>query len=161
MDRGYVDFARLYRIHKSGAYFVTRAKSNMDFFRVSSSLVDKATGLRCDQLIRLRGAKSRNLCPEPLRRIVFRDPETGRRLVFLTNIMHQPALLVARLYKCRWQIELFFKWIKQNLRILHFYGTSPNAVKTQLWIAVSVYLLVVLVHRELESELSLRKHSKF
>lgn len=155
MDRGYVDFARLYRIHQSRAYFVTRAKANMDFLRVSSSMVDKATGLRCDQLVRLRGAKSRRLYPEPLRRIVYRDPETGKRLVFLTNIMNQPALLVARLYKCRWQIELFFKWIKQNLRILHFFGTSQNAVKTQLWIAVSVYLLVVLAHRELKSELSL------
>src|SRR5690606_8561412 len=125
----------------------TRAKVNLDFRRIESRPVDKATGLRCDQIIRLCGAKSRHLYPEELRRIVYRDPETGKRLVYLTNAIGLPALVVATLYKCRWQIELFFKWIKQNLRLQHFYGTSPNAVKTQVWIAIGVYALVVLTHK--------------
>ena len=155
MDRGYLDFARLYSIHQRRAFFLTRAKVNLDCRRIKSSPVDKATGLRCDQTIRLCGPKSRHLYPEPLRRIVYRDPETGKRLVFLTNIPGLPALVIARLYKCRWQIELFFKWIKQNLRLLQFYGTSPNAVKTQVWIAVCVYALVVLVHKASAAEMSI------
>ena len=155
MDRGYLDFARLYTIRQRLAFFVTRAKVNLDFRRIESRPVDKASGLRCDQLIRLRGPKSRRLYPELLRRIVYRDPETGKRLVFLTNITGLPALVIAKLYKCRWQIELFFKWIKQNLRLLHFYGTSPNAVKTQVWIAIGVYALVVMTHKTVKAEMSL------
>ena len=155
MDRGYVDFARLYALHLGRAFFVTRGKVNLDFRRLASSPVDKTAGVRCDQLIRLCGPTSRHRYPEALRRIVYRDPETGKRLVFLTNILDLPALVVARLYQCRWQIELFFKWIKQNLRLLHFYGTSPNAVKTQVWIAVCVYALVVTVHRASGTAMSL------
>jgi hypothetical protein len=155
MDRGYLDFARLYAIHQRRAFFLTRAKVNLDYRRLESRPVDKASGLRCDQTIRLCGPKSRGLYPEPLRRIAYRDPETGKRLVFLTNITDLPALVIARLYKCRWQIELFFKWIKQNLRLLRFYGTSPNAVKTQVWIAVCVYALVVIAHKAFEAEMSL------
>jgi IS4 transposase len=155
MDRGYVDFARLHAIHLRRAFFVIRAKVNLDFRRIGSRPVDKAAGVRCDQVIRLCGPKSRRLYPEPLRRIVYRDPETGKRLVFLTNILDLPALVIARLYKCRWRIELFFKWIKQNLRLLRFYGTSPNAVKTQVWIAVCVYALVVTVHRASGAAMSL------
>jgi len=155
MDRGYLDFARLYAIDQRRAYFVTRAKGNLDFRRVGSTPVDRASGLRCDQAIRLCGPKSRRLYPEKLRRVVYRDPETSKRLVFLTNIVSLPALVIARLYKCRWQIELFFKWIKQNLRLLRFYGTSPNAVKTQVWIAVCVYALVVTVHKASGAAMSL------
>jgi hypothetical protein len=155
LDRGYLDFGRLYSIRQRLAFFVTRAKVNLDFRRIESRPIDKACGLRCDQLIRLRGPKSRRLYPELLRRIVYRDPETGKRLVFLTNITELPARVIAKLYKCRWQIELFFKWIKQNLRLLHFYGTSPNAVKTQVWIAVAVYALMVLTHKATKAEMSL------
>jgi len=155
MDRGYVDFARLYAIHQRRAFFLTRAKVNLDCHRIESRPVDKASGLRCDQVIRLCGPRSRRLYPEPLRRIVYRDSETGKRLVFLTNITGLPALVIAVLYKCRWQIELFFKWIKQNLRLLHFYGTSPNAVKTQVWIAVCAYALVLLTHKACKTEMSL------
>ena len=155
MDRGYVDFSRLYAIRQQLAFFVTRAKNNLDYRPIKSMPVDKASGLRCDQLIRLCGPKTRHLYPELLRRIVYRDPETGHRLVFLTNNTELPALVIARLYKCRWQIELFFKWIKQNLRILRFYGTSPNAVKTQVWIAVCTYVLVVMVHKATRTEMSL------
>lgn len=154
MDRGYVDFGRLFRVHQDRAYFVTRAKANLNYCRVSSRLVDKTTGLRSDQTIHLRGYKSRKLYPESLRRISFRDQETGRRLIFLTNNFELLALVIATLYKKRWQVELFFKWIKQNLRIRHFFGTSDNAVKTQIWIAVSVYALVVIARKTLKANLS-------
>lgn len=154
MDRGYVDFGRLFRVHQHRAYFVTRAKANLNYCRISSRGVDKATGLRSDQTIRLRGYKSRNLYPECLRRISYHDRETGRRLIFLTNNFELLALAVATLYKKRWQVELFFKWIKQNLRIRHFFGTSDNAVKTQIWIAVAVYALVVIVRKTLKTDLS-------
>jgi hypothetical protein len=155
MDRGYLDFARLYAIHKQSGFFVTRAKSNLDCRCLSSAAVDKTSGLRADQIIRLRGPRSRDLYPEPFRRIAYRDPETSKRLVFLTNVTELPALVIARLYKCRWQIELFFKWIKQNLRIRHFFGTSANAVKTQVWIAVCVYVLVLITHKAVQTEMSL------
>jgi hypothetical protein len=155
MDRGYLDFARLFALRQQSGFFVTRAKSNLDCRRLASSAVDQASGLRSDQVIRLRGPRSRHLYPEPLRRIVYRDPETCKRLTFLTNVMDLSALVIARLYKCRWQIELFFKWIKQNLRIRHFFGTSPNAVKTQVWIAVCVYVLVLLTHKAVRADLSL------
>jgi hypothetical protein len=154
MDRGYVDFRRLFRIHQARAFFVTRAKANMDYRRLGSRPVDKATGLRSDQTIQLCGPKSKNLYPEPLRRVSYRDAETGRRLIFLTNNFELPAMVIAALYKKRWQVELFFKWIKQNLRIHHFFGTSDNAVKTQVWIAVSVYVLVIIARRVLKTELS-------
>lgn len=155
MDRGYLDYARLYAIHQQAGYFVTRAKRNLDYRRVSSAVVDKGTGLRADQIVRLRGPRSRTLFPEPFRRIVYRDPDTGKRLVFLTNITELPALVIARLYKSRWQIELFFKWLKQNLRIRQFFGTSANAVKTQVWIAVCVYVLVVITHRAVGTKMSM------
>jgi hypothetical protein len=134
---------------------VTRAKGNLDFRRLRSRPVDRTSGVCCDQDIRLCGPRSRRLYPEPLRRIAYRDPETGKRLVFLTNITSLPALVIARIYKCRWQIELFFKWVKQNLRLLRFYGTSPNAVKTQVWIAVCVHALVVTVHKASGTRMSL------
>jgi len=155
MDRGYLHFERLYAIQQKQAYFVTRTKRNMDFHRVSSSLVDKLSGLRCDQTIRLQGIKSQAGYPELLRRIAYRDPETGKRLTFLTNNFSLPAIIIARLYKKRWQVELFFKWIKQNLSIRHFYGTTENAVKTQLWIAVCAYVIAILAHRALKAEISL------
>ena len=155
IDRGYVDFSRLYAIRQQLAFFVTRAKNNLDYRVITSKPVDKGSGLRCDQLIRLCGPRTRHLYPELLRRIAYRDQETDQRLVFLTNNTELPALVIARLYKCRWQIELFFKWIKQNLRILRFYGTSPNAVKTQVWIAVCTYVLVVMAHKATRTEMSL------
>jgi transposase len=137
MDRGYVDFERLHRFTRGAAFFVTRAKRNLDCTRRARRAVDKTTGLRSDQTIVLAGAKSSRLYPDPLRRVAFYDTEHRRRLVFLTNQFTLPALTIARLYKCRWQVELFFKWIKQHLRIKSFYGTSDNAVKTQVWIAIS------------------------
>jgi hypothetical protein len=149
LDRGYLDFARLYRLHQAGAFFVTRAKRNLQCARRYSHPVDKATGLACDQTIVLTGPKTATLYPVPLRRIRYTDPDTGKRLVFLTNDFTLPALTIARLYKARWQVELFFKWIKQHLRIKAFYGTSANAVKTQVWIAVSVYVLVAIVKKRL------------
>ena len=155
MDRGYVDFRRLYRLTQGGAFFVTRAKRNMDYTRRARCQVDRATGLRSDQTIVLAGLKSSRLHPSPLRRIAFYDAENDRRFVFLTNNFTLPALMIARLYKCRWQVELFFKWIKQNLRIKAFYGNTDNAVKTQVWIAISVYVLVAIVKRELKVERSL------
>lgn len=155
MDRGYVDFRRLYRLTQGGAFFVTRTKRNMDYTRRARCPVDRATGLRSDQTIVLAGAKSSRLHPSPLRRIAFYDAENDRRFVFLTNNFALPALTIARLYKCRWQVELFFKWIKQNLRIKAFYGNTDNAVKTQVWIAISVYVLVAIVKRELKIERSL------
>ena len=147
MDRGYIDFRRLYRIHQAGAFFVTRAKSNMAFYVSQSRAVDKTTGLRCDQAIGLKTAKSKRDYPEKLRRIRFIDADTGKSLVFITNHFGLEALTVARIYKSRWHIELFFKWIKQNLRIKAFYGTSENAVKTQIWIAISVYLMVACLNK--------------
>jgi hypothetical protein len=150
IDRGYVDYLRLHRFETNKAFFVTRAKRNLDFTRRSRRRVDKTTGLRSDQTIVLAGTKSSLLYPDPLRRIAFYDVERERRLVFLTNNFELPALTIAQLYKCRWQVELFFKWIKQNLRIKGFYGTSENAVKTQVWIAISVYVLVAIVRKELK-----------
>jgi len=148
MDRGYVDFARLHRFEQTKAFFVIRAKKNMDFTVCTSRRVDKTTGLRCDQTITLGGVKSAKDYPDRLRRIRYTDPTTGKRLVLLTNCFLLDAWTITRLYKARWQVELFFKWIKQNLRIKAFYGTSPNAVKTQVWIAVCVYVLVAIVAKE-------------
>lgn len=147
MDRGYVDFSRLYRIHQAGAFLVTRAKSNMAFYVSKSRSIDKTTGLRCDQNIGLKTTKSKRDYPEKLRRIRFIDAETGKSLVFITNHFGLPAITIARIYKSRWHIELFFKWIKQNLRIKAFYGTTENAVKTQIWIAICVYLMVACLNK--------------
>ena len=155
MDRGYVDFARLHRFTLASAFFVTRGKRNLDCTRRKRRAVDKTTGLRSDQTIVLAGPKSSRLYPEALRRIAFYDVEHKRRFVFLTNNFALPALTIARLYKSRWQVELFFKWIKQHLRIKAFYGTSDNAVKTQVWIAISVYVLVAIVKKELRIDRSL------
>ena len=155
MDRGYLDFKRLYRFTMAAAFFVTRGKRNLDCTRRARREVNKRAGLRSDQTIVLAGLKSSRSYPDPLRRIAFYDAEHKRRLVFLTNNFTLPALTVARLYQCRWQVELFFKWIKQHLRIKAFYGTSDNAVKTQIWIAISVYVLVAIVKKELRIERSL------
>jgi hypothetical protein len=152
MDRGYVDFTRLHRLHQGKAFFVTRAKRHLQFSVAVSGKVDASTGLRCDQRIRLTGMKTRTGYPEPLRRVSYRDPETDRRLVFLSNDFDLPALMIADLYKQRWQVELFFKWIKQHLKIKAFYGYSENAVKTQLWIAVATYCLLAIMRKELGSE---------
>lgn len=157
MDRGYTDFARLRVVAQSGAFFVIRGKRRLDFARRSYRRVDKSTGLRSDSTIVLTGPKSSQLYPEPLRRIGYYAVDAGRRFVFLTNSFGLPALTVAQLYKRRWQVELFFKWIKQYLRIKAFYGTSPNAVKTQIWIAVCVYVLVAIAKKELRLDLSLSK----
>jgi hypothetical protein len=155
VDRGYVDFRRLHVFHVAHAFFVTRAKSNMKYHRVYSHPVDKSAGIMADQSIALDGFYTSQDYPEHLRRIRFCDPDTNKRLVFLTNNFALPAATVAALYKKRWQVELFFKWIKQNLRIKHFYGTSENAVKTQIWIAVSVYVLAAIIKKELALEMSL------
>jgi hypothetical protein len=155
MDRGYVDFARLHVLHQAGAFFVTRAKSNLDAHRIYSAPTDRTMGVICDQIIALDGYLTGRDYPEHLRRIRFRDAETGKTLVFLTNQLALPALTICALYKSRWQVELFFKWIKQHLRIKQFYGTSENAVKTQIWIAVSVYVLVAIVRKRLKLEASL------
>ena len=155
MDRGYIDFDRLYAITQRLAYFVTRAKRNTDFRHRESRVVDKSTGLRVDQTIVLKGPKTSHLYPIPLRRIAFYDEEHQRRLVFLTNNFDLPALTIAQLYRCRWRVELFFKWIKQNLRIKAFYGQSVNAVKTQVWIAISVYVLVAILKKEFRINRSL------
>src|SRR5271157_3474710 len=152
MDRGYVDFGRLYRLHQAGAFFVTRAKSNLDAHRVYSSATDRTTGVIADQTITLDGYYTSRDYPVHLRRVRFRDPKTGKTLVFLTNQTALSALTICDLYKSRWQVELFFKWIKQHLRIKRFYGTSENAVKTQIWIAVSVYVLVAIVRKRLRLE---------
>ena len=148
MDRGYVDFARLHRFERTKAFFIIRAKKNMDFAVCESRKVDKATGLRCDQTIMLSGVKSSKDYPDRLRRIRYTDPDTGKRLVLLTNCFMLDAITITQLYKARWKVELFFKWIKQNLRIKAFYGTSPNAVKTQIWIAVCMYVLVAIIAKE-------------
>jgi IS4 transposase len=154
-DRGYLDFSRLYRIHQGSAFFVTRAKSNFEFQRLGSRPIDKSTGVLSDQIIRLKGFYSRQNYPELLRRVHYRDPESNRRLVLLTNNFTLSAPQVPDLYRCRWQVELFFKWIKQHLRIKAFYGTTDNAVKTQIWIAISVYVLVAIVKKELDLHQSL------
>ena len=155
MDRGYVDFARLHGLHQAGAFFVTRAKSNMDARRITSAPSDRVAGIICDQAIALAGVQTSRHYPEHLRRIRFKDPDTGKTLVFLTNQKTLPAATICALYKSRWQVELFFKWIKQHLRIKRFYGTSENAVKTQIWIAVSVYVLVAIVKKRLALDASL------
>jgi uncharacterized protein DUF4372/DDE family transposase len=155
MDRGYVDFQRLYCFVLAAAFFVTRAKTNLQFNRLESRPVDSATGVRSDQIIWLRNLSSVQHYPDKLRRIHYVDAETGKSLVFLTNNFALPALTIALLYKSRWQVELFFKWIKQHLRIKHFYGTSDNAVKTQIWISICVYVLVAIVKKQMESERSL------
>lgn len=155
MDRGYVDFARLHRLHLAGAFFVTRAKSNLKAHRVYSAPTDRDTGILCDQTIALEGFYSKQDYPTYLRRVRFKDPETGKTLVFLTNQMSLPAATICALYKSRWQVELFFKWIKQHLRIKQFFGTSENAVKTQIWISVSVYVLVAIIRKKLNIDASL------
>ena len=155
MDRAYVDFERLYAMHQAGAFFVTRAKSPMDARRVYSAEVDRATGVICDQRVMLNGYYSAKNYPEHLRRIRFKDPESGKTLVFLTNNTTLPALTICALYKSRWQVELFFKWIKQHLRIKKFLGTCENAVKTQVWCAVATYVLIAIVKKELQLDASL------
>jgi IS4 transposase len=155
MDRGYVDFARLFQMHQTGAFFVTRAKSNMNARRVYSAKVDRSSGLVCDQSIALNGHYIAKDYPEHLRRIRFRDLTTKQTLVFLTNNTTLPPLTIAALYKSRWQVELFFKWIKQHLRIKKFLGNSENAVKTQIWCAVSTYVLIAIVKKELQLNASL------
>ena len=155
MDRGYLDFARLYTIHQGCAFFVIRSKRNTRFSRVYSHRVDKSTGIQCDQSITLSGFYPKKEYPEKLRRVKFFDVEKKRRFNFLTNQFALPALTIAELYRSRWQIELFFKWIKQHLRIKAFYGTSENAVKTQIWIAVSVYVLVAIIKKRLKIDQSL------
>ncbi len=155
MDRGYLDFERLHVLHQAGAFFVTRAKSNLDAHRIYSAAVDRSTGIICDQTIALNGYYSQRHYPDHLRRIRFKDAETAKALVFLTNQFVLPASTVCTLYKARWQVELFFKWIKQHLRIKRFYGTSENAVKSQIWIAVSVYVLVAIVKKRLNLDASL------
>jgi hypothetical protein len=155
MDRGYVDFTRLYAMHQAGAFFVTRAKQGMDARRVYSSPTQRSTGVICDQRVMLNGFYSAKAYPEYLRRVRFKDPESGKTLVFLTNNTALPALTIAALYKSRWQVELFFKWIKQHLRIKRFLGTSENAVKTQIWCAVATYVLIAIVKKELQLGASL------
>ena len=155
MDRGYLDFARLYAMHQAGAFFVTRAKVGMDARRVYSATTDRSTGVVCDQRVMLNGFYSAKNYPEHLRRVRFKDPESGKTLVFLTNNTTLPALTIAALYKSRWQVELFFKWIKQHLRIKKFLGTSENAVKTQIWCTVSTYVLIAIVKKELHLDASL------
>ncbi len=155
MDRGYLDFERLYALHQVGAFFVTRAKRGLDARRVYSAQCDRAQGVICDQRVMLNGHYSAKHYPEHLRRIRYRDPETGKTLVFLTNNTALPALGIAALYKSRWQVELFFKWIKQHLRIKRFLGNSENAVKTQIWCAVATYVLIAIVKKQLQLDASL------
>ena len=155
MDRGYLDFERLYRIRENLGYFIIRAKKNMKFQRTESRKVDKSTGLRCDQVIRLSGFNTRKSYPDKLRRVKYYDNQTDKILVFLTNNFDIPALTVAELYRNRWRVELFFKWIKQHLKIKAFYGTSPTAVKTQIWIAISIYVMVAMIRKMEKIELNL------
>ena len=155
MDRGYVDFARLHALHLAGAFFVTRAKSNLDARRLSSAPTDRARGIICDQTVVLDGYQTSRSYPDRLRRIRLRDPETAKTLIFLTNNFELAADTICALYKNRWHVELFFKWIKQHLRIRQFFGTTENAVKTQIWIAVSVYVLIAIVKKRLKLEASL------
>jgi hypothetical protein len=155
MDKAYIDYVRLYRLHTQAAFFVTRHKKDHAFSRQESRTIDKATGVRSDQTIRLSGSRSAESYPAPLRRVSFHDLERNRTLVFVTNNFELPPLSIALLYRKRWQVELFFKWIKQHLRIKAFYGNSDNAVRTQIWIAVSVYVLVAILRRRLACELSM------
>ena len=155
MDRGYLDFTRLHQFHQSGAFFVIRGKSNLKIQRRYSRQVDRTTGLVCDQTVILTGFYSQQDYELALRRIRYKDPQTNKTLIFLTNNFALPALTIAQLYKCRWQVELFFKWIKQHLRIKNFYGTSENAVKSQIWISISVYVLVAIVKKRLNLKASL------
>jgi len=155
MDRGYLDFERLYVLHQCASFFVVRAKSNTRLRRLYSMPVDKSTGLRCDQIVVPTGFYPRKNYPDKLRRVVFVDTDKNNRLNLLTNQMTLPALTIAELYRCRWQVELFFKWIKQHLRIKAFYGTSENAVKTQIWVAISVYVLVAIIKKRMKLDLSL------
>jgi hypothetical protein len=155
MDRGYLDFQRLFALKEQLSYFIIRAKKNLQFRRLYSHSVDRSTGLICDQTIVLTGFYSAQDYPEKLRRVRFLDSENKKHLVFLTDNFFLPAITIAQLYKCRWQVEIFFKWIKQHLRIKTFYGTSENAVKTQIWIAISVYVLIAIIKKRLKVELSL------
>jgi hypothetical protein len=155
MDRAYLDFERLFGLHEAGAFFVTRAKSNTDLQRIYSAPSDRAQGIICDQTVALLGFYSHKHYPHYLRRIRFKDPETGKTLIFLTNLFGPPAMTICELYKARWQVELFFKWIKQHLRIKKFYGNSENAVKVQIWTAVSVYVLVAIIKKRLNLDVSL------
>jgi hypothetical protein len=155
MDRGYVDFRRLYTLVAACAFFVTRSKKGIQFTRLEARPVEYASGLRYDHIVRLKNPASQQHYPDKLRRIRYFDQETRRDLVFLTNNLFLPATVIALLYKCRWKVELFFKWIKQNLRIKHFYGTSDNAVKTQVWISICVYVLIAIIRKQLKSERSL------
>jgi IS4 transposase len=155
MDRGFLDFERLYRFHEAGSFFVTRGKSNLKVQRRYSHPVDRTTGLICDQSVVLTGFYSHQGFQAPLRRIRFKDPETAKTLIFLTNNFVLPAFTITELYRCRWQVELFFKWIKQHLRIKAFFGTSENAVRSQIWIAVSAYVLVAIVKKRLQLSASL------
>jgi Domain of unknown function (DUF4372)/Transposase DDE domain len=155
MDRGYLDFERLYRFVLAGAFYVTRTKSGVLLNRLASRPVDRSTGIRSDHVVWVRNAESAAHYPERLRRVTYRDPEDGKVLVFLTNNFDLPPEVIAQLYRLRWRVELFFKWIKQNLRIRHFFGTTDNAVKTQVWIAICVYVLVAIVRKELDTQLSL------
>jgi IS4 transposase len=155
VDRAYLDFQRLYTLKQALAFFIIRARKNFYFQRVGSHSVDQQTGLRCDQTIRLKSFYPAKFYPEPLRRIRYHDADTQKTLVFLTNNFLLPSLTIPQLYKCRWQVELFFKWVKQHLRIKRFYGLSPNAVKTQIWIAISVYVLVSIVRKRLRLPLNL------
>jgi len=160
MDKGYIDFERLFYIEKNTAFFVTRAKSNLSFKRVSALNVDKSTGLRCDQIIKLKGNKSSRFYPKKLRRVKFYDKEGRKTFVFISNNFEVDALMIALLYKHRWQIELFFKWIKQHLQIKTFWGTSANCVKTQVWIAISTYLLIAYAKKQLKTPLTLYEISQ-
>jgi len=155
MDRGYLDFARLYKIHRTSAFFVTRTKTNFSRARLYSQPVDKSTGVQCDQIVVLKGYYAKKDYPEKLRRIRYFDSKNKKTFVFLTNNFVLPAITIADLYRCHWQVELFFKWIKQHLRIKAFYGTTENAVKTQIWIAISVYVLVAIVKKTLNLDQSL------
>jgi len=155
MDRGYLDFPRLHRLHLASAFFVTRARKRFDCQRLYSAPVDRTTGIMCDQIVTLTNPVPRAGYPDKLRRIRYFDPQQERRLIFLTNNFTLPPLTVAELYRSRWQVELFFKWIKQHLRIRKFYGTSENALKTQIWIAISIYVLVAIVKKQLKLEGSL------
>lgn len=155
MDKAYLDFERLYVLHNCAAFFVTRAKANTKLKRIYSQPIDKSTGVKCDQIVALTGFYSKKAYPEKLRRIKFYDSESNRHLVFLTNQFALPPEMIANLYRSRWQVELFFKWIKQNLRIKAFYGTSENAVKTQIWIAISIYVLVAIIKKRMKIESSL------
>ena len=155
MDRAYLDFDRLYRMHLCESFFVLRAKSNTKLYRIASKLVNRSSGVNCDQIVKLSGVNSKTRYPEKLRRIKYRDTESGKVLVFITNNFTLPPKTIAALYKSRWQIEIFFKWIKQHLRIKSFFGTSENAVKSQIWIVVSVYVIIAIIRKRLHIEESL------